>query len=121
MPPRGRIHWYADTLSPKLFTFLILTERGLRHYVDDKAQEVEDYAKANAPWEDRTGDAREGLTAESRHQGVHHYIDLFHTVDYGIWLEIRWDGTYAIIEPTLQHFGPSVVGGLSWTEMLFDG
>jgi len=31
-----------------------------------------------------------------------HSIWIFHTVPYGIWLEVRWEGRYAIISPTLR-------------------
>jgi hypothetical protein len=69
------------------------------------AKEVEEYAKNNAPWENRTGDAREGLTALGDQRLTSYTITLFHTVDYGIWLEVRWDGKYAIIMPTMIHMG----------------
>lgn len=78
-----------------------------------QAKRVEAYAKANAPWEDRTGDAREGLTATAEVEDEGFVINLFHTVEYGIWLEIRWGGTYAIIEPTIEEMGPRVMSALN--------
>lgn len=78
--------------------------------VDDKAlkafqegaDEVVSYAKATAPWADRTGDAREGLTADvyKTTEGV--VLDLFHTVSYGLWLETIQSGRFAVIMPTLE-------------------
>lgn len=67
-------------------------------------------AKAGAPWTDRTSNARNGLTAGAGKKGQTHYIVLAHRVPYGIWLEVRWGGKYAIIEPTLQNYGPRVMG-----------
>jgi len=118
---KGGVHWFYNTLTPKLALFPIAADAGLALYVDDRAQDVQDYAQENAPWEDRTGAARDGLTAEAHHNFGHYYIDLFHTVDYGIWLEIRWDGRYAIIQPTLEHFGPMLMADLSWDEVLYYG
>jgi len=37
---------------------------------------------------------------------------LYHTVEYGIWLEIRWNGQYAIIIPTIEHMGPVIMAEL---------
>lgn len=73
------------------------------------AQEsVEENAKANAPWEDRTGDARAGLqTRVVKAQGS---ISLFleHTVEYGLWLEVIQNGRFAIIMPTLEAMAPEI-------------
>ncbi len=63
-----------------------------------------DYAKANAPWEDRTGDARAGLNVDLQTDGESIVMSLFHTVDYGLWLEVIESGKFAIIMPTLQDF-----------------
>lgn len=99
--------------------------RGIRQYpkktrdkmieiMEEFAEELLDYAQSNAPWEDQTGDAREGLgTAVSG--GFEAWgnnaisLSLFHTVDYGIWLEVRWGGKYAIIIPTLETMGPELM------------
>jgi hypothetical protein len=70
---------------------------------------LENYAKLNAPWKDRTSNARNGLAARSGRDSKTHYIVLFHQVPYGIWLETRWSAKYAIIMPTIDHFGPEVM------------
>lgn len=72
------------------------------------------YAKETAPWRDRTGNARSGLRAEIEWiPKVSHSIYLFHTMSYGIWLEIRWAGKYAVILPTLKVQGPATMVLLS--------
>lgn len=64
---------------------------------------LESYAKENRPWTDRTGNARAMLWARPvRLSDDAVAIILSHGVDYGLWLEIRWQGRYAIIWPTLQ-------------------
>jgi hypothetical protein len=103
----GRIVWYTNPFDNAAGARLaIRIHRNLAAFTAGFAQRVEAYAKANASWEDRTGDARAGLTAEGRQRLVAYYIDLYHTVDYGIWLEVRWSGKYAIIIPTLEVMGP---------------
>lgn len=73
------------------------------------APEVENYMKLNAPWTDQTGNARNGLAARAYQDGDQIGIVLFHQVDYGIWLETRFDGKYAIIQPTIDEMGPKVM------------
>ena len=73
------------------------------------APRVENYAKTNAPWTDRTGNARNGLAARSYRDGQETGIILYHQVPYGIYLETRWDGRYAIIDPTIAEMGPKVM------------
>lgn len=64
---------------------------------------VESAAKNNAPWTDRTGNARQGLHGfvEDVSETVVLLV-LQHKMDYGTWLEIKNQGRYAIILPTLE-------------------
>lgn len=71
------------------------------------AARIESYAKANAVWTDRTGNARQGLTARSFRSATGFTILLFHAVSYGIWLEVANAGRFAIILRSLEaHYGP---------------
>src|SRR5687768_18140704 len=61
-------------------------------------------AKTNAPWEDQTGNARNGLNA--RVDIILPYVfalTLFGSVKYQIWLEVRFAGKYAIIMRSEEH------------------
>jgi hypothetical protein len=73
------------------------------------APDVENYMKLNAPWTDQTTNARNGLIARAFQEGDTVGIDLAHSVAYGIFLEVKWSGRYAIIEPTIQAMGPVVM------------
>jgi len=33
---------------------------------------------------------------------------VYHTMPYGLWLEVRWSGRYAIIGPTMLHIAPQL-------------
>jgi hypothetical protein len=81
----------------------------LREEGDEFAEELREYARMNAPWEDRTGEARAGLDTSVEQEGDSLAVNLFHTVDYGIWLEIRWGGKYAILIPTIENMGPKLL------------
>lgn len=83
-----------------------------RHIAYEQAEAMENYAKANAPWQDRTGDARERLHATVEETGPIGTIVLAHGVDYGLWLEIANGGRYAIIAPTIDVYGPIIMRSL---------
>lgn len=71
--------------------------------------QLEDTAKNLAMWEDRTGEARDGLTAQAFNQGGHVYMNLFHTADHGIWLELIQSGRFAVIMRTLEQEAPRII------------
>lgn len=77
-----------------------------------KAPQVEAHMKVNAPWTDQTGNARQGLAAQAFDEGDNMGIVLYHQVPYGIWLEVKNSGQYAIIDPTLEVMGPEVMRSL---------
>lgn len=66
------------------------------------AQKIATYAKANAPWTDRTGNARQGLTGTAIAAATGVVIYLYHTMSYGIWLEVKNAGRYAIILKAME-------------------
>ena len=93
----------------------------LKQAVERLKDEMVEYAKKNAPWNDREEGkrgsdanlphAREALQgAVVWHDATHFTIFLGHGKDiyYGIWLEVRWGGKYAIILPTIHHFAPQI-------------
>lgn len=95
-----------DTLSRGMASFVFKTMDEFAENANDFADVLVEYAQANAPWTDRTGAAREGLSAAVLIENGNLIIDLFHTVEYGIWLEVRWGGKFAIIIPTIETMGP---------------
>lgn len=101
---------WTGNLSKGLAEFNgVMHERlsALSHYV---AADMEGYAKTNAPWKDQTSNARNGLKGVPIIVPLKSYgAVLSHSVPYGVWLEIRWAGKYAIILPTIRHEGPKVV------------
>lgn len=78
------------------------------------AEDMLDYAKTNAPWTDHPGeheDARQNLqSAVVKNKDGNYSVFLGHgkNVYYGVWLETRWGGKYAIIVPTIYKFAPEI-------------
>ncbi len=65
-------------------------------------KKLEPFAKRNARWDDRTGNARQSLFAVTLKDGDNVVLILSHGVDYGVFLELANQGNFAIIGPTLQ-------------------
>ena len=63
---------------------------------------LEAEAKTNAPWIDRTSNARQGLRGGAEFEGSDIVIYVAHTMTYGIYLELCNAGKYAILKPTIE-------------------
>ena len=74
----------------------------------DWAGNLESYAKLNAPWKDRTSNARQGLHGGVDTDGGQFVLYLSHGVEYGIWLELAHGGNYAIVGPTADAHLPRI-------------
>lgn len=96
----------TDLITPNLTYRLAATGPMLEELADKAAREIQDYAQQNAPWTDRTGEARDSLTATASYDSGEVTIDLAHGVDYGYWLEVIQNGRFAIILPTLELYAP---------------
>lgn len=74
------------------------------------ATQMQNAAKQNAPWTDRTGNARSGLFGTSEANFARHVVTIYlsHSpvLDYGGVLELGHGGRYAIIMRTMQAHMP---------------
>lgn len=98
-----------DSLSPALKALLPRVDAAVSLAFDSEEPRATSYARTNAPWTDRTGNARAGLAA--KHEStpmVQHSLVIYHTMPYGRYLELRWSGRYAIIGPTMLHSAPEL-------------
>lgn len=87
-------------------------DRRITPVVDYDAAYGQGYMRANAPWTDRTGAARNGLFAIPGHYGKIHEIFLTYSVYYGIWLEVANSGRYQILQPVLLLLGRKLMRDL---------
>jgi len=78
----------------------------LHQLADFFAAKLEAYAKQAAPWTDRTGHARQSLTGLAVKAATGIVIYLASLAEYGIFLEVKQAGKYAVILPTMEaHHG----------------
>lgn len=103
------ITWDDRALFNRLKTFNARADRFITAATAYHATRAVAYARQNAPWTDRTSNARNGLFARAEREAPVYRIIVGHSVPYGIWLEVRWSGRYAIIRPTIDHEGPELM------------
>lgn len=99
-----RLEWsgQADMID-NLDRYMALVNQAVDRVAEMFAPVFEEYAKLNARWKDRTSNARQTLNADWRRMTQDVVILwLAHGVEYGIYLEKRWSGRYAIIWPTIE-------------------
>ena len=72
------------------------------------SQVAENEMKTGARWTDRTGVARAGLVAQADDDGRSFTLNLASMASYGIWLEVRWSGKYAIVGPVMEHISDRI-------------
>jgi hypothetical protein len=83
--------------------------QGIKTLAERYSVEIEAWIKSNAPWADRTGNARQTLYSEVTDIANSAVIIIIsHGVEYGTFLELAHGGSYAIITPALDHFIPRI-------------
>ncbi len=104
--PKSGINWEFDSLTPTLAQFTVRANFAIAQSAAELAKEIEEWMKAHAPWQDRTGAARDGLNAHAEHHGFRQEIFFGHdpAVEHGIWLEVIQNGRYSIIVPTYEQY-----------------
>lgn len=98
-----------DTLTPTLERFDAEVQESIRAVLEYWGARAVTEMRMNASWTDRTSNARNGLASSVYVGDTDATLVLFHTMNYGIWLEVRWSGRYAIIGPTLNDVGPKAL------------
>lgn len=89
-------------------------DRAVAGVVKQRSHIAVGWMKVNAPWTDRTGNARSGLSTETEHHAKKsHTIHLFYRVSYGIWLEVRFAGKYSVIIPAIVDQGPKMMATMT--------
>jgi hypothetical protein len=113
----ARVEFTKNSLSPGIKNLIPVLNRNVYQVLRFHQPKVVAHAKTNAPWEDRTSNARNGLNAQVDVIAPHVYaLTLYGSVPYQIWLEVRFAGKYAIIMPTIRIYGPLVMA--SFTKLL---
>lgn len=111
--PSSAIQWSGDDIGENIQKMAPIVHTRLAKVCEYQAQRGQNYMRNNAPWTDRTANARGGLFGKSFASVTEYTIVFYHTMPYGIWLETRWNGKYRIIDPTLQSVGKDTMGMFS--------
>jgi hypothetical protein len=77
----------------------------IRMLAEQGALQLQNSARENRKWTDRTGHARQRLTGYVGKIPEGYRITLAHGVDYGIWLELAHEKRFAIIPRTIEYVG----------------
>lgn len=80
-------------------------DHAVRMLAEQGALQLQNSAKENRRWTDRTGNARQRLHGFVGDIPEGYRITLAHGVDYGLWLELANEKKYAIIPQTLEYVG----------------
>lgn len=107
--PRSGITWDDRAFLNQLQTAPARISRALVAIMAYHSKQSQANMRTNARWTDRTSNARNGLFTQPFSEHPRYGYVLAHRVDYGIWLEVRWSGKYAIINPTIQRDAPEVM------------
>lgn len=89
-----------------------MTNEGLMGVAQEYAPQIQSHMKQTAPWTDRTGDARRTLYAKAEERPKGAAIEMGHGVHYGVWLEIRWQGRFAVVFPGMVHWSSIIMRDL---------
>ena len=77
------------------------------------ASQMQNYARTNRRWQDRTGNARAGLHGGSLWQNPFILmIFIAHSMSYGVMLELSKDRKYAILEESRDKFAQDFYNGI---------
>lgn len=110
---KARFEFNGKVLEKNLKELPPNIESRITAVIDRGAAKGEAHLKNDAPWTDRTGAARAGLHAIADAPGGGTWeILMAHTVDYGIWLEIKNSGKYEVIIPTMIKTGHEIMEDL---------
>lgn len=77
----------------------------IRAYAEQGALKLQNFAKENRRWTDRTGQARQRLNGYVGKSQVGYRIYLAHGVEYGLWLELANEKRYSIIPQAIEYVG----------------
>lgn len=107
------VRWEDRALINTLKTFNARMDRGITAALAYHATQAVAYARQNASWTDRTANARNGLFARAEKDAPIYRLIVAHSVPYGVWLELRWNGRYQIIRPTVDKTAPEIMRTVS--------
>lgn len=104
----------SQQLIPALILYQARIMIALRALFNVFASRIETYARSRAPWQDRTGAARQGLTTFVEGAATQISLYLVTSVAYGVYLELgtRYMAPRPIVMPALQAHYAALVAAI---------
>lgn len=81
------------------------SDKAIRMYAEQGALQLQNFARENRKWTDRTGQARQRLHGYVGAIPEGYRITLAHGVDYGLWLELAHEKRFSIIPQAIEYVG----------------
>ena len=84
---------------------------GLEDRLHELGQRMVNWMVFNHNWQNRSFDAEAGLQygiVKHSETSFSLFVGYGKETTYGIWLEVRWGGKFALLVPTLEHFRPQL-------------
>lgn len=81
------------------------SDKAIRVYAEQGALQLQNFARENRKWTDRTGQARQRLHGYVGAIPEGYRITLAHGVDYGLWLELAHEKRFSIIPQAIEYVG----------------
>jgi hypothetical protein len=98
-----------DHLAQAIRTYGEKVEQSALAAADNLARQAALEMRQEAPWQDQTGEARRSLFGRAwQSPDGKVTLTLGHGVDYGIYLEFKNGGRFAIVGPTLLRLYPEL-------------
>lgn len=91
-----------DAVARNLKNWGRKVEDNLLSEMEKFALDLENAAKDNRPWTDRTGNARRSITGSAAKEGKNYRAALAIGVEYGKYLELSHGGRFRIVRPTVD-------------------
>lgn len=90
----------------------IKTRAAIGVYGNTAGKKLEATAKREAPWIDRTGDARKTIQGGHNWQGNKCAVYVAGNTEYFPYLELAHEKRYAILNPTVQKLTAEILNGM---------
>lgn len=95
----------VNTLGKGLAAMESKVDVAMMLFAETAASKLEESAKENRTWTDRTSSARLRMKGRSFRVSNGYRLELAHGVNYGVWLELANEKKYAIIDKTIRYVG----------------
>ncbi|NOH14871.1 hypothetical protein [Clostridium cochlearium] len=82
-------------------------------YADTAGKKLEEHAKKNGPWIDRTGLARKTIEGGKEWEGDECIVYVAGNMEYSPFLELCNDKQYATLKPAVDKLSPEILRGMS--------